>query len=500
MRQTHYQLIEKRFERIDTLQSIIHLLRWDAEVMMPLGSSEIRGAQLSLLDLECSSILRSKKTAVLLDRVEANLSGLTDWQQANAREMRRMWVYANAVPKRLLNSLHRAVTKSEIQWRKAIDENNFRVLRPHLERVVDLVREKATHLAGKLGCSPYDALLDEYDPGRRASEIDPIFRTLRESLPPLIEEVIHRQAGETFLIPSADIPVARQRELGRAVMRQLGFPFDKGRLDESLHPFTEGTAEDIRVTSRFAENDFLSGLMGVLHETGHAMYDFGLPSEWFLQPVGRDRGMTVHESQALLLEMMIGRSREFFEYAAPIIAEIFQLTGPEWTPDNLFRFATRVRKSFIRMEADELTYLLHVLLRYELEKKLFEGTTQVKDLPDAWNESFRQVMGICPETLKQGCLQDSHWTQGYFGYFSTYALGAITASQLFQVMKKEQPVVLQQISYGNFDLFFDWLSEKIYRFGAKLSTRDLIQQAVGENLDSESYLSYLREKYIDSRQ
>jgi len=492
---TPYQLIEKRFERIDTLRSIIHLLRWDAEVMMPLGSTEIRAAQLSLLDLECNSILRSKKTAMLLDRVESSISNLTDWQQANVVEMRRLWIYGNTVPKRLINSLHRAVTKAEVQWRRAVEENNFKILCPHLERVVGLVREKAHYLAENLGSSAYDALLDEYDPGRTTREIDSLFETLRTSLPVLIEQAIQCQEGIPILEINGDIPVARQRDLGRAVMKQLGFPFEKGRLDESLHPFTEGTAEDIRITSRFAENNFLSGLMGILHETGHAMYDFGLPSDWFLQPVGRDRGMTIHESQALLLEMMIGRSREFFEFSAPLIAEKFMVSGPEWAPENLFRLATRVRKSFIRMEADELTYPLHVLVRYELEKEIFEGTLQVKDLPDAWNEYYRQGMGICPETLKQGCLQDSHWPQGYFGYFSTYALGAITASQLFRVLNREHPETPNHISCGNFESLFSWLNEKVYRFGAKLSTRDLMKQSVGENLNSEGYLSYLKEKY-----
>lgn len=496
MKQTPYKLIEKRFERIDTLRSIIHLLRWDAEVMMPLGSNEIRAAQLSLLDLECNSILRSKKTAVLLDRVESTVCNLTDWQQANVREMRRLWIYGNTVPKRLINSLHRAVTKAEVQWRKAVETNNYKTLCPHLERVVDLVREKAHHLAGKLGCSPYDALLDEYDPGRRACEIDPVFDSLKTELPGLIAEAIQWQEGMPVLKINAEIPVARQRELGRAVMKQLGFPFEKGRLDESLHPFTEGTAEDIRITSRFSENDFLSGLMGVLHETGHAMYDFGLPSDWFLQPVGRDRGMTIHESQALLLEMMIGRSRKFFEFAAPLIAETFQASGPAWAPENLFRLATRVRKSFIRMEADEMTYTLHVMMRYEIEKNIFDGTILVKNLPEVWNEKFNEVMGFYPNTLKQGCLQDSHWPQGYFGYFSTYALGAIMASQLYRSIKLEKPEALDQIPRGNFEPLFGWLSDRVYCHGAKLSTQDLVQQATGEGLNGDHYLSYLKEKYL----
>ena len=495
MSQTPYQLLEKRFKRIDTLRSIIHLLRWDAEVMMPVGSSGIRGEQLALLDLECKSILRSKKTALLMDHAENCAGDLTDWQQANLREMRRIWVFANTVPRRLFNSLHRATLKGEIQWRKAVEDDNFRLLVPHLERVVELVREKAAHLAGRLGCAPYDALVDEYDPGRRTAEIDTVFHRLNKDLPSLIDETVRRQESVPPLEIQKPVPVARQRELGRAVMRQLGFPFDKGRLDESLHPFTEGTAEDIRVTSRFSERDILSGLMGVLHETGHALYDFGLPSEWFLQPVGRDRGMTVHESQALFLEMMIGRHRKFFQYAAPLIGRTLNVSGPEWEAENLYRLATRVRKSFIRMEADELTYPLHVWIRYELEKQMFEGTLSIRNLPEAWNEMVRDTFGLYPETFKQGCLQDSHWPQGYFGYFPTYVLGAIIASQLYRTLCQEQPEAVDQIPQGNFASLFAWLNEKIYRFGAKLSTHDLVLQATGKSLSAENYILYLQEKY-----
>jgi carboxypeptidase Taq len=358
------------------------------------------------------------------------------------------------------------------------------------------VREKAGHLAGKLGCSPYDALLDEYDPGQRASKIDPLFTTLKEFLPGMIEQAIHLQERKPLLKIDYAVPVERQRKLGRMVMKQLGFPFEYGRLDESLHPFTEGTAEDIRITSRFAEDNFLSGLMGVLHETGHAMYDYGLPSNWFLQPVGRDRGMTIHESQALLLEMMIGRSREFFEYAAPHIVRTFQVSGPEWTEENLYRLSTHVRKSFIRMEADELTYPLHVIMRYEMEKEIFDGRISLKNLPDIWNENFRQIMGMCPQTLQQGCLQDSHWVQGYFGYFSTYMLGAMTASQLFHAMLRKQPETLSQISLGNFEPLFAWLKDHVYRYGAKLSPQELVQKGTGETLGSQCYLTYLQNKYL----
>ncbi|PIQ98729.1 MAG: carboxypeptidase M32 [Nitrospinae bacterium CG11_big_fil_rev_8_21_14_0_20_45_15] len=491
-----YQHLEKRFKRVQVLRSITHLLRWDSEVLMPLGSSRIRSEQLALLDTECSAILLSKKTAVLLDRVESSSYSLDEWEEANVREMRRHWLYAKAIPKYLMNSLHRATTKAEVVWRRACEENNFKILSPHLEKVVDVVRDKAQFLGNAFGCSSYDALLDEHDPGRKSAEIDPIFQKLDLHLPPLIEKIIDKQSANLPVKISEKIPKSKQKDLGRFIMKKIGFPFNKGRLDESLHPFTEGTSEDLRITSLFAESDFLSGLMGILHETGHAMYDFGLPPDRFFQPVGRDRGMTVHESQALFLEMMIGRTPEFMNFAGPIVSRIFGVSGPAWQPENLYRMATQVRKSFNRMNADEVTYPMHILVRYELEKDIFSGSLRVKDLPDAWNEKFHKRMGIFPENVNQGCLQDSHWPQGYFGYFSTYALGAIMAAQLHRALKVEIPGFMQEIQQGDFSNLFDWLGKKIFQHGAKLSSQELLRQATGDSLNSDFYLDYLKEKYF----
>jgi len=496
---TPYQHLEKRFKRVQILRGITHLLRWDAEVMMPPGSAGIRAQQLALLDTESSGILHSKKTAILLDRAESSALSLNDWQQANLREMRRIWLYATAIPKRLINSLHRATTKAEVVWRQANQDDNFRLLTPHLERVVEIVREKAHLLGGKLNCLPYDALLEEHDPGRKSSEIDPVFRQLDVSLPPLIEQVIEKQETRPPQFITEKIPKGKQKDLGKKLMKEMGFPFNKGRLDESLHPFTEGTSEDIRITSLFTEHDFMSGLMGVLHESGHAMYDFGLPAEWYFQPVGRDRGMTVHEGQALFLEMMIGRSREFMNFAAPWICRIFGVSGTAWQPENLFRLATQVKRSFIRMEADEVTYSIHIIIRYELEKEIFAGTLRVGDLPEAWNEKYRQQLGIVPGKPSQGCLQDSHWPVGYFGYFSTYVLGAIMASQLFQTMKGEGGEITGEIGKGNFKPMFDWLDQNVYRFAAKLSVQELEERATGKKLNPEIFLAYLRAKYLGTQ-
>lgn len=497
-RLTPYLHLESRFKRVHVLRSITHLLRWDQEVLMPTGSAAIRADQLALLDMECSSILHSRRVALLLDKAEAGENALTDWQRANLREMRRLWHRANAIPKRLLNSLHSSTTRAEVRWRRAHEENNFSLLAPLQERVLQVVREKARRLGETLKCSPYDALLDEHDPGRQTREIDALFQALEKGLPPIIERTVQDQAEKPFIPFSGTISIARQRDLGKKLMRCMGFPFDKGRLDESLHPFTEGTSEDLRITSKFDERNFLTGLMGVLHETGHAMYDFGLPPDWFFQPVGRDRGMALHEGMALFLEMIVGRSREFMRFAAPWMQRIFGVSGPAWDAENLYRQATRVSKTLIRMDADEVTYSLHILIRYDLEKEIFDGTLRLKDLPEAWNEKYRQRLGRAPATAREGCLQDSHWPTAYFGYFPSYALGAITASQVYNGLIRERPDAFDAVAMGDFSGLFDWLNQRIYSLGSRFTNHELMEQSTGENLNPDLFLSYLRNKYLPS--
>ncbi|KPK30171.1 MAG: hypothetical protein AMJ66_09715 [Betaproteobacteria bacterium SG8_40] len=491
-----YQQLEKRFRRIHLLRSIGHLLRWDGEVMMPSGSSGIRAEQLSLLETESNSILRSRQTGVLLDRAETSAGTLDGWQQANLREMRRLWVHANAIPNRLVNAFHRATTEADMHWRRAVEQDDFRVLAPHLEKVIAVVREKGRFVGAALGCSAYDALLDEHDPGRTTADINRVFHELSSELPHLIAAILERQSAMSPVEPATPVAVARQKDLGRRVMKALGFPFHKGRLDESLHPFTEGTAEDIRITSRFDKDDFLTGFMGVLHETGHAMYDYGLPQAWATQPVGRDRGMAIHESQALFLEMMIGRSRSFMNFCAPMIARTFGTQGAGWSSGNLYRLATQVRRSLVRMDADEVTYPLHVILRCELEEELFSGVLEVRHLPQAWNDKMRLYIGVAPGGDSKGCLQDSHWPLGYFGYFSTYLMGIVIAAQLFSALQRDNPDVMRQIELGNFAPLFDWLDRSIYCQAAKLTTEQLLERATGEDANSAYFLAYVRAKYL----
>jgi carboxypeptidase Taq len=281
------------------------------------------------------------------------------------------------------------------------------------------------------------------------------------------------------------------------VLKALGFPFDRGRLDESEHPFTEGVPGDIRVTTRFDLNDPFSGLLGAVHETGHAMYDLGLPLKWRDQPVGRDRGLALEESQSLLFEMNLCRSRSFVKYLRPLLEKYLQVSGPEWQEGNLYRQLIRVRRSCIRMDADELTYPVHIMLRYELEKKILEGSLPVADLPEAWNANLEQRLNIRPANDVEGCLQDIHWAVGHFGYFPSYALGAVIAGQLNEAMRAAHPSLDEEIAAGQFSGVMDWLRDNVHGIGARLPVQELIKQATGKPLTAAAYLRYLEAKYLE---
>src|SRR5216684_411804 len=368
-----YEQLEQEFRRLHAFRGALSLLRWDAAVMMPRGSADVRGEQLAALETEHHALLTTPKVARLLERAEAGASQMEDWPLANLHEMRRQRDHAIATPPSLIARLAKATARAEVFWVEAKKANDFKLFAPHLEEVVHLVRDKAALVGQARGLAPYDALVDGFTPGISTADIDTIFKALSRKLPGLINEAIEVQAAHAPTPLAGKFTVARQRALSVDVLKALGFPFDRGRLDESEHPFTEGVPGDIRVTTRFDLSDPFSGLLGAVHETGHAMYDLGLPLKWRDQPVGRDRGLALEESQSLLFEMNLCRSRAFVKYVRPLMERYLQVTGPEWDEVNLYRHLIRVRRSTIRMDADELTYPVHIMLRYELDKEIAAG-------------------------------------------------------------------------------------------------------------------------------
>jgi carboxypeptidase Taq len=492
-----YTDLEARFHRMAGLRQALAVLQWDLAAMMPPGGQAARAEQLATLRVMVHELLVEPQVGELLARAESDAASLDAWQRANLREMRRGYVHATALDSKLVEAVSKANAECESTWREARPKSDFALVRPKLEAVVTLCREVAAAKAAKLGVSPYDALLDEYEPDGKSADIDRVFEPLEASLRPFLEAVLEHQARAPAIeMPPGPFPVAWQRALCETLMKTLGFDFEHGRLDVSLHPFCGGVPDDVRITTRYDEANFTQSLMGVAHETGHALYERGLPEKWRYQPVGDTRGMSVHEGQSLLMEMQACRSREFLAYLAPLARDAFGGGGPAWEADNLYRLYTRVERSLIRVEADEVTYPAHVILRYRLERALLAGELAVADLPGAWNDGMEGLLGIRPTDDRRGCLQDIHWYDGAFGYFPTYTLGAMTAAQLFDAAKRAEPQIPAEIARGDFRPLVGWLRANVHSKASLLPTPELLTEATGRPLDPAIFQRHLKTRYL----
>jgi carboxypeptidase Taq len=487
-----YQTLESRARRISDIHGALAILGWDAQTMMPKGGSEARGEQVATLSAMAHEIATADDLTDLLDEAEANAASLDAWQTANLRKMRLSQKRAAAIDPDLVSSMAKATNRAEMTWRDARANADFAALLPDLEDVVSLTREKAASLASAFDLQPYDALLDTFEFGLRQETIDPLFDRLAGFLPDLLERVLATQAKPLPI--EGPFPAAEQKALGKRLMEALGFDFEHGRLDESQHPFCGGLPDDVRITTRYDEAEVTSALMGVLHETGHALYEAGLPKGWRSQPVGSSLGMVVHESQSLLVEMQVCRSRGFLGYLAPRLAETFGERA-SFGADNLYRDAIWVERGFIRVDADEVTYPLHIILRYRLEQALLAGDLLPKDLPGAWNDGMQDLLGITPPDAAKGCLQDIHWPGGAIGYFPCYTLGAIAAGQLFEAIRKAKPGIEERIAAGDFSDLIGWLRAHVHEKGSKTDMQSILTEATGQPLTLDPYLAHLERRY-----
>ncbi|MGF7207925.1 carboxypeptidase Taq [Skermanella aerolata] len=492
-----YQTLERRFARLAAINDALGILHWDTETLMPPGAADGRAEQLATLKVLSHELLTDDDNADLLADAEHERE-LSNWQEANLHEMRRAYLHATAVPGDLVEASSRAISRCEMVWREARPAGDFAMLLPSLSEVLNLQRQIAAAKAEALGCSLYEALLDSYEPGGNTDHIDKVFGDLRAFLPGFIGEVLERQKSRPDILPlQGPFPIETQRALGVRMMQAAGFDFNKGRLDISLHPFCGGATHDVRLTTRYDEDDFTKALMGVMHETGHALYEQNRPADWLGQPVSEARGMSLHESQSLIIEMQACRSRAFLEFAAPVMRDSFGGTGPAWEAANLHRMYTKVDPGFIRVDADEVTYPAHILIRYDLEKALIEGDMTLADLPGAWNEGMRDLLGLKVTTDRLGCLQDIHWPGGAWGYFPTYTLGAITAAQLFDAATRADDNVLPGLGRGDFFPLVNWLRTNIHSQGSLLPADQLLTKATGRPLDASVYERHLRRRYLE---
>jgi carboxypeptidase Taq len=481
-----------------TLQSATALVGWDQETQMPPKASPLRAEQMAML----SSLVHERRTSPrigeLLAECEVDPTLADDpAATANLREMRRDYDRVTRLPPDLVRETAETSSRAMHVWREAREKNDFAAFAPWLEKVVGLNRRTAEALGWPVGGERYDALLDAFEPGMTTAEITRTFDALRAGLTPLIRAVADSGVRPDTAWQQAPIPVARQMAFNRALVGKMGFDLDAGRLDESTHPFCEGVGPgDTRMTSRYAEDQFASALASTLHETGHALYEQNLPKgERFGEPLAEAASTGIHESQSRMWENLVGRSRPFWEWVLPELRAAFgspvlDALGVE----TAYRGMNVVQPNLIRIESDEATYNLHIMLRFDLERALLSGDLSVADLPAAWNERIRADLGLEVPDDARGCMQDIHWSMGAFGYFPTYTLGNLYAAQLWTTLRAALPGLDDDVRRGEFGGLLAWLKENVHVHGRRFTAPELCERITGQRPSHEPLLAYLRAK------
>lgn len=470
------------------------LAGWDQETVMPDAAAESRSEQLAALSGTIHSKITDPSLGRKLKGLKKNPAGLTSEQRACVREWLRDHEHAVKLPEELVREMARVATLAQTAWIKARKASDFKVFSPWLTKTFELKRKEASALGYK--AVPYNALLDEYEPKMTAEELEPIMLELREGLIPIINAIGRSGNKPEWAILKRKYPEGDQEALCREVMEIIGVDRKASRLDRSVHPFCCGMAPtDVRITTRYDERWLPQALYGVIHESGHALYEQGLPSKHYGTPLGEAVSLGIHESQSRLWENFIGRSRPFIKFLMPKLRRRFRRQLRGTNAETLYRALNRVKATPIRVEADEVTYNLHIVLRYELEKGLLAGKTRVGQLPSLWNQRMKHYLGIVPKDDADGVLQDSHWASGLVGYFPTYLLGNIYAAQLWNRMKEDISQIERKIERGQFAPILAWLRKKIHVHGRRYPSAELIRRATGKVPSASYFLGHLKQKY-----
>ena len=490
-----YDALAQRFRRADRFAHIASIAQWDKESMMPAGGAQARCEALAEVGAFCHGLISDPEVGRLVERARAET--LDAQQEASVREMDREFKLASAVPESVVEKKILAGNACEMAWRHQRPANDWAGFLKHFEPVVEFSRQEARALSQAFGLSPYDALMSKYEPGMRSSDLDAIFGQTKTWLPALIEQAMRAQASSPPATPAqGPFDLDAQKLLGLDAMRLLGFDFERGRLDASVHPFCGGVPQDVRITTRYEPMDFSFALMGVVHETGHARYEQGLPSAWAGLPVGRARSMGIHESQSLLFEMQLGAHPGFLSQLSPLIKARLG-DQPAFDPDNLAKLATRVRPGLLRLEADEATYPAHIILRYEIERDLVNGDIEAQDIPALWDEKMMAYLGVDSRgNHRDGAMQDIHWTDGSFGYFPSYTLGAMAAAQFFAAARRDIQGLDEGIARGELSALFDWLDQRVWKRASLLQTPELMRESTGSPLDPRFFQEHLARRYL----
>jgi len=474
-------------DRFSTIVALGHAggkLRWDQQTVMPPGGTPARSNEAAAISSARHDLLTRDSTGRLID--EAAKDADTRQERALVREARRAHERSNRVPDELVDQISRATSNAHTSWVEAKHASDFAAFSDDLDRIVELKREYAHAIDPDR--DPYAVLFEDYEPYLGLDTALDVIDELAQGVHELLDDAPAPQKADALEGPW---PVDTQRELVHEIVETMGYDFEHGRLDDAEHPFTMGNAYDVRITTHLYEDDLLSGLTSTVHEAGHAIYTQNLPREHFSTPIGEDRDLVVHESQARLWENHVGRSQAFWSYQAPKLKARFDR---EIDPEAAWRAANRIEPSLIRVDADEITYHLHVKLRTELEQRLVHEGLGVDELPQAWNDRMDELLGVRPDSDAEGVLQDVHWSHGSIGYFPTYSLGSVLAAQLADAFETQQGSLDELVREGHFEPLRTWLTENIHQHGAIPETGSLIEQATGNELSADAFLNYARAK------
>lgn len=491
-------LLKTRLKEISYLQSTYALLGWDQQVMMPKGAAPFRAETMAYIGTELHKRFVALNEGGVLQRLvtAAKKRALSESDERMVLELWHDYEKEKKLPTEFITELEEHRSKSQHAWEQAKAKGDFKAVEPFLEKTIALFRKQAEYLG--YPDHPYDALIDYYESGVTTAGITGILEEVKAFLIPFIKRIRKEGArvSEKRIMGSYDIDA--QVVFSEMVSKQMGFNFDMGRLDRSTHPFSEGFhSTDVRMTTRFSKTDLRESISGTMHETGHSLYEQGLPGEYRGTPLGAARSFGVHESQSRLWENNIGKSRAFLAFLLPRIRKAFPKSLRGVDLDTVYRSWNAVTPSLIRVAADEVTYNLHIIIRFELEKALIEGSLKVRDLPKAWNAKYKEYLGITVPNNTKGVMQDVHWYCGYIGYFPTYTLGNLYAAQLHHALKRDIPKLDVQLKKGDCREVKRWLNTHIHRHGRYYSVEELVRQATGEAPTGRYFIDYIREKYSD---
>ena len=488
----NYSDLLSHLREIDLANQIGSLLGWDQEVIMPKNGAESRAEHLAWISKTVHEKITDPRIGELITSLEAE--DLDEIQRANVRISKKTHQRATCLPSDFVEDFARLRSQAHHTWAEAREKDDFSLFRDDLSKILDMTRRKAEYFG--YTDSPYNALLDQYETGLTVGRLDPLFNGLRDSVSPLVRLV--SESGVTpdnKWVNGVNWPKKSQEMLSQKVSESIGFDFNSGRRDSSVHPFCGGPNPfDVRWTTRYDESEPFGSLFGSMHETGHGTYEQGRPESLAYQPAGKACGLGIHESQSRLWENQIGRSLEFCEWVIPLWREFFPGKMDDVTPEMLWRSVNQIQPSFIRTESDEATYNLHIMIRYELEKMMIEGDIEVDQIPDIWNEYYDRYLGISPPNRKLGVLQDIHWCMGAIGYFPTYTLGNLYAAQLLESARNDIVDHDENIRNGMFGPLLDWMRKKIHTRGSILEPAELIEEATGRPPTPEPFVSYLASK------